>query len=413
MIGSGISGMTVAHLLKETCHVTVLEKNNYIGGHTATIDIELQGQAVSVDTGFIVFNDRTYPNFLKLLDKIGISRQATEMSFSVRNLESGLEYNGHSFSTLFAQKRNIFRPKFWKLLADIVRFNKVCKEMYASNDYKGLTTLGDLLDVHEFNSFFQEHYILPMGAAIWSTSLNAMAEFEIEFFVRFFYHHGLLDITNRPQWYVIPGGSKQYIKPLLGDLYDNVRRNCQIQRVTRSESSVLIEFTDGTSESYDKVVFACHSNEALGLLGDASAQEKSILGDIPYTDNSVVLHTDVTMLPVRKAAWASWNYRLGKDNDAPASVTYQMNILQGLSTSKPLCVTLNGKEEINPEEIIQTFSYAHPVFNRVSLAAQKRRNEINGVTNTYFCGAYWYNGFHEDGVKSAVDVAALLGVAFE
>lgn len=413
VIGSGISGMTLAHLLKDTFDVTLLEKNNYIGGHTATIDIELNGQDVAVDTGFIVFNDRTYPNFLKLLAKIGISRQETEMSFSVRNLETGLEYNGHSFTTLFAQKRNIFRPKFWKLLADIVRFNKVCKEMYASNDFKGLTTLGDLLEEHQFNSFFQEHYILPMGAAIWSTSLNAMAEFEIEFFVRFFYHHGLLDVTNRPQWYVIPGGSKQYIKPLLAGLYSNVRLNSDIKQVTRSNGGALIEFSDGSVESYDKVVFACHSNEALALLGDATETETDILGDIPYTENSVVLHTDDAMLPVNKAAWASWNYRLGKDNNAPASVTYQMNILQGLTTSKPLCVTLNGKEDIKPSEIIQTFSYSHPVFNRKSLAAQKRRAEINGVTNTYFCGAYWYNGFHEDGVKSAVDVAALLGVAFE
>jgi predicted NAD/FAD-binding protein len=413
VIGSGISGMTVAHCLKNKFDVTVFEKNSYIGGHTATIDIEVEGQPVSVDTGFIVFNDRTYPLFLKLLNKIGIKRQETEMSFSVRNLETGLEYNGHSFSTLFAQKRNVLRPKFWKLLADIVRFNKICKAMYASNNFNGLKTLGDLLEQENFNLFFQQHYILPMGAAIWSTSLNSMAEFEIEFFIRFFYHHGLLDITNRPQWYVIPGGSKQYIIPLLGELYDQVRLNSDIKQVARQNNQACITLSNGTSELFDYVVFACHSNEALALLADASHTETEILSDIPYTNNSVVLHTDESLLPVRKRAWASWNYRLSNDGDAPAAVTYQMNILQGLVTKKPLCVTLNAEADIKESEIIQKFNYAHPVFNRKSLAAQKRRSEINGQNNTFYCGAYWYNGFHEDGVRSAIDVVSLLGVEFE
>ncbi|CCQ10894.1 COG2907: Amine oxidase, flavin-containing [Pseudoalteromonas luteoviolacea B = ATCC 29581] len=410
IIGSGISGMTVAHYLKDSFDVTLYEKNDYIGGHTATIDLEIDGRQVAIDTGFIVFNDRTYPHFLKLLARIGIVGQETEMSFSVRNMLTDLEYNGHSFATLFAQKRNLLRPKFWKLLKDIVRFNTLCKEMHHTNEFNGLKTLGDVFVQHQFNDFFQRHYILPMGAAIWSTSLNAMAEFEIEFFVRFFYNHGLLDITNRPQWYVIPGGSKQYIKPLLGDLADKVVLNAGLSKVFRSEGGAQLLFQNGSVADFDEVVFACHSDEVLQLLGDPSHNEQQILSQIPYTPNSVVLHTDLAMLPKRRAAWASWNYRLGEDKDAPATVTYQMNILQGLSDTTQFCVTLNGDSEIDQSKVLRKFRYSHPVFNRQSLAAQKRRLEINGVNHTYFCGAYWYNGFHEDGVKSAVDVVKALGV---
>lgn len=413
IIGSGISGMTAAHCLREKYDVTLFEKNEYIGGHTATIDVEWNGESVAVDTGFIVYNDRTYPLFRKLLKRIGIEGQETQMSFSVRNVESGLEYNGHTFATLFAQKRNLFRPKFWKLLKDIIRFNTFCKEMYSTDQFGGMNTLGELLDKHHFNDFFQRHYILPMGAAIWSTSLNAMAQFELAFFIRFFYNHGLLDITNRPQWYVIPGGSKQYIEPLLGELKNKVELNSTIKAVTRTNEGVALTFANGVVRRFDHVVFACHSDEALNLLGDPTIEEKSILQGIPYTDNSVVLHTDVGMLPKRKKAWASWNYQLSQDLDAPASVTYQMNILQGLRTKEQFCVTLNGESAIDKSKIIRTFNYSHPVFNKQSLLAQSRRSEINGQQNTYYCGAYWYNGFHEDGVRSAVDVALLLGVEFE
>ncbi|MFC0119592.1 NAD(P)/FAD-dependent oxidoreductase [Pseudoalteromonas xiamenensis] len=413
IIGSGISGMTAAHCLREKYDVTLFEKNEYIGGHTATIDVDWNGESVAVDTGFIVYNDRTYPLFRKLLKRIGIEGQETQMSFSVRNMESGLEYNGHTFATLFAQKRNLFRPKFWKLLKDIIRFNTLCKEMYSTDQFGGMNTLGELLDKHHFNDFFQRHYILPMGAAIWSTSLNAMAQFELAFFIRFFYNHGLLDITNRPQWYVIPGGSKQYIEPLLGELKNKVELNSTIKAVTRTNEGVALTFANGVVRRFDHVVFACHSDEALNLLGDPTIEEKSILQGIPYTDNSVVLHTDVGMLPKRKKAWASWNYQLSHDLDAPASVTYQMNILQGLKTKEQFCVTLNGESAIDKSKIIRTFNYSHPVFNKQSLLAQSRRSEINGQQNTYYCGAYWYNGFHEDGVRSAVDVALLLGVEFE
>ncbi len=413
IIGSGIAGLTSAHLLAKKHQVTVFEKNDYIGGHTATVDVEMDDETLAVDTGFIVFNDRTYPYFEKLLSAIGINRKPTQMSFSVHNLDTGFEYNGHTFSTLFAQRRNILRPKFWHLLWQIVRFNRICKDIYHSGSYQKGLTLGQFLDQHKFNDFFRNHYILPMGAAIWSTSIKKMNDFGIEFFIRFFYNHGLLDITNRPQWYVIPGGSREYIAPLTEQFKDNIELGADIAKVQRSNGKVQIHFQNGDQQEFDDVVFACHSDQALALLADPTEQEKQVLGAIPYTPNSVVLHTDATLLPKRKAAWASWNYRLDNNTERAAVVTYQMNILQGIESSKPLCVTLNCDDAIDDNKVLRKFTYHHPVFNSESLAAQQRRDEINGHNNSYFCGAYWYNGFHEDGVRSAVDVAKLLGVNFE
>ncbi|MBD1584051.1 NAD(P)/FAD-dependent oxidoreductase [Pseudoalteromonas sp. S16_S37] len=412
IIGSGISGMTAAYLLSDKFDVQVFEKNDYIGGHTATVDVQVDGQNYAVDTGFIVFNDRTYPKFEKLLAQLGINRQPTQMSFSVKNTQTGFEYNGHTFSTLFAQRRNIVRPKFWRLLYDIVRFNKICKSMHAKQDYSSCKTLGELLSLNHFNDFFKLHYILPMGAAIWSTSIKEMEAFEVEFFVKFFYNHGLLDITNRPQWYVIPGGSREYISPLIEKYKDRIHLNANISKVVRNDSGVQIVMADGHSEQFDKVVFACHSDQALALIDNPSEDEVAILGAIPYTANSVILHTDASLLPKRKAAWASWNYLLDKHTDKAAVVTYQMNILQQLQSSQPFCVTLNHDKGIAPSKILRRFTYHHPVFNTTSIAAQKRKPLIDGKNHSYFCGAYWFNGFHEDGVRSAVDVAKQMGIEF-
>ncbi|RZF99228.1 FAD-dependent oxidoreductase [Pseudoalteromonas sp. CO348] len=412
IIGSGISGMTAAYLLSRQHDVKVFEKNDYIGGHTATIDVEYQGEKLAVDTGFIVFNDRTYPKFEKLLAEIGVSRKETEMSFSVHNSQSKFEYNGHSLRTLFAQKRNLLRPTFWRLLKDIVRFNGLCKSLYEKDDYRGVETLGKLLQQHHFNAFFKLHYILPMGAAIWSTSIKEMLDFEAKFFVQFFFNHGLLDITNRPQWYVIPGGSREYIQPLVAEFKDNIVLNADIETVVRDESGVTIIFKDGSNEYFDKVVFACHSDQALALLNTPSSDEQAILGAIPYTANSVVLHTDTRLLPKRPLAWASWNYLLNEATDKAAVVTYQMNILQGFDAKHQYCVTLNHDEGIAEDKVIRRFVYHHPVFNTTSIAAQKRKADIDGKHHSYFCGAYWFNGFHEDGVKSAVDVAEQLGISF-
>ena len=406
IIGSGISGLTAAYLLSKKHNVTVFEKNDYIGGHTATVDIEKDGVPYAIDTGFIVFNDKTYPNYLALLDEIGVGKQATEMSFSVHNCQTGLEYNGHNLNTLFAQRRNFFNPKFWVLVKEILRFNKLCKGIFEQDVYLPGLTLGEFLIEHKFSPFFAEHYILPMGAAIWSTSLSQMEDFEFRFFVQFFHHHGLLNIADRPQWYVIPKGSRSYLAPLCETFKDNIHLNTNILGITRNDNKVQIHFDKPEDkQTFDEVVIACHSDQALMLLSDATEDEDTILSDMPYSINSVVLHTDVNLLPDRKAAWASWNYQLSQDRAKPASVTYNMNILQGLQSDHTFCVTLNQKQDIDPSKILKEYNYHHPIFSSESIRAQQQRELICGKQHTHFAGAYWHSGFHEDGVRSAVEVA--------
>ena len=405
IIGAGVSGLTAAYLLSKKHHVSVFEKSAVIGGHTATVDVEVNNQWYAIDTGFIVFNNKTYPNFLALLDEIGIGKQETEMSFSVHNTETGLEYNGHNLDTLFAQRRNIFKPKFWWLVKEILRFNKLCKQSYQAQNYDESLTLGDFLQENKFGCYFSEHYILPMGAAIWSSSLVQMQAFQFKFFVRFFHHHGLLNIADRPQWYVVPNGSRSYLAPLCQPFAENIQLSADITQVTRENNAVQLHFSGGEIQAFDEVVLACHSDQALALLGDASEQEQAILGAIPYSENSVVLHTDKRLLPKREKAWASWNYQLSANRTKPASVTYNMNILQGLKTEQTFCVTLNQREAIDPSKILREFTYHHPVFSTSSIKAQDQRLEICGKQNTHYVGAYWYSGFHEDGVRSAVEVA--------
>ena len=351
IIGSGISGLTAAYLLSKKHEVTVFERNDYIGGHTATVDIEKSGELHAIDTGFIVFNDKTYPHFLALLNEIGIGKVPTEMSFSVHNCDTGLEYNGHNLNTLFAQRRNLFRPKFWLLVKNILRFNKLCKKIYQEDIYSDGLTLGQFLEEHQFSDFFAEHYILPMGAAIWSSSLAQMEDFEFKFFVKFFNNHGLLNIADRPQWYVIPGGSRSYLSPLCESFKDRIHTNIHIDSITRNDNNVQLHFNDSTIKIFDDVIIACHSDQALALLGDASEDEKAVLSAMPYSENSVILHTDKRLLPVREKAWASWNYQLSNDRSKAASVTYNMNILQGIESDTTFCVTLNQKQDIDPNSI--------------------------------------------------------------
>ncbi|GAA5217642.1 NAD(P)/FAD-dependent oxidoreductase [Corallincola platygyrae] len=387
--------------------MVLLEKNDYIGGHTATVDVTLEGTEYAVDTGFIVFNDRTYPNFIKLISQLGVESKPTEMSFSVSNQATGLEYNGHDLNTLFAQRSNLLSPKFYKFLYEIMRFNRLCKG--AVTKQMPVVTLGDFLAHHGFSEYFQQHYILPMGAAIWSTSIAGMRDFPLEFFLKFFLNHGLLDVANRPQWYVIKGGSRSYVEPLLNASNAEVRTGVKIAKVTRGTSDATLTYVDGAEEAYDEVVFACHSDETLALLEDATAAEKAILSDLKYKDNEVILHTDTRLLPENKRAWASWNYLLGAGDDALPQLTYNMNILQGLSSKHTFCVSLNAKDKIAPEKILRSFNYAHPQYTTSAAAAQQRWNEISGVGHTHFCGAYWFNGFHEDGVSSALRVAEAFG----
>jgi predicted NAD/FAD-binding protein len=411
IIGSGISGMTCAHLLQQDHHVTLLEQNDYLGGHTATNQLEIEGKSYAVDSGFIVFNDRTYPLFNKLLAKLGIQAQPTEMSFSVVNPELGLQYNGHNLNTLFAQRSNLFKPHFYKFISEILRFNKLAKQAV---DAEPSLSVGQFLTEHGFSTMFQENYLLPMGAAIWSSTLNAINQFPMQFFARFFVNHGLLDVTNRPQWYVIPGGSQQYIKPLLAGLEGNIHLNSPVHNVQRSEQGVTIDYGDNKQWQGDAVVFACHSDQALAILGEqATSEERNILGKLKYQPNEVILHTDQRLLPSIDRARASWNYLLPptkERGDRLASVTYDMNRLQGLDDAPQFCVTLNPLQAIDEDKIIKRFNYMHPIFSIEGHQAQQQREQISGHNHSYFCGAYWHNGFHEDGVRSAVEVCRQFGV---
>ncbi|BBL89270.1 amine oxidase [Vibrio rotiferianus] len=405
IVGTGISGLTCGYYLHKEHDVTLFEANDYIGGHTATVDVRLDGKEYAIDTGFIVYNDRTYPNFIKMMNEIGVEGLPTQMSFSVRNDGNGLEYNGHTVSTLFAQKRNWANPKFYRFISEILRFNKLAKS-FANDKSTDSQTLGEFLDEHDFSPFFTDNYILPMGAAIWSSTLADMRAFPLMFFLRFFLNHGLLDITNRPQWYVIKGGSRSYIGPLIRGFADNIRLNSPVEKVIRTDKGVGIE-VHGETHWFDDVIFACHSDQAMRMLGDISSTEQEILGDMAYQANEVVLHTDIGLLPKRKAAWAAWNYLLDgsqEEQERLPSLTYNMNILQHIQSEHTFCVTLNSTKKINPNKILRSFTYHHPVFTKESIAAQQRKNEVQGKQSTWFCGAYWYNGFHEDGVRSALDV---------
>ena len=410
IIGSGIAGLTSAYLLNRNHAITVFEASDWIGGHTHTVDVQVHGQSYAVDTGFIVFNDWTYPNFIRLLSQLGVGFKATEMSFSVSDPISGVEYNGHNLNSLFAQRRNLLSPKFWGMVRDILRFNREALNDLNQQRIASDMTLGDYLKANGYSERFIQHYIVPMGAAIWSMSLNDMLGFPLQFFVRFFKNHGLLSVSDRPQWCVIEGGSSSYVAPLTESFKQHIRLNCAVTRVERDGDGVTVHSAAG-SERFDKVVFACHSDQALALLAAPTPTEQAILGALPYADNDVVLHTDTRLLPKRPLAWASWNYRLGGPVDQPAAVTYDMNILQGIQSDTTFCVSLNQTAAIDPSKILARYTYAHPQYSLAGMAAQARWEELLGANHSYFCGAYWANGFHEDGVVSALRVAREFGEA--
>ncbi len=403
IIGSGISGLVAAYRLHRTHQVTLFEANDYLGGHTNTVDVELDGQRHAIDTGFIVFNDWTYPNFIELLAEIGVASQPTVMSFSVRDDRSGLEYNGHSLNTLFAQRRNLLRPGFYRMLRDIMRFNRQAREIAQRPEVE--RTVGEFLQEHRYSPQFAEHYLLPMGAAIWSCPTGTFSEFPIRFIAEFYHNHGLLNLADRPTWRVVQGGSRSYVDRLVDGFRDRVRLATPIVGVTRSMDRVELRTKIGSLESFDHVIFACHSDQALRILGTAATPtEREVLSAFPYGRNVAVLHTDTNLLPRSRRAWASWNFRQNGDPSRPASVTYNMNILQGLKSPKTFCVTLNDEDSIKPEAVLRRFVYFHPVFTTQRAAAQARHAELLTANRTSFCGAYWRNGFHEDGVVSALEV---------
>lgn len=410
IIGSGIAGLSAAYLLQRRHDVTVYEADHRIGGHTATVDVTLQGQSYAVDTGFIVYNDRTYPNFIRLLDELGVSSQPTDMSFAVRNMTSGLEYAGSNINTLFGQRRNALRPSFLRMLADIVRFNRDAQRDLDDGVLSPSTTLREYLATKQYSALFASDYLVPMGAAIWSCGTDTIWQFPIQFFLQFFRNHGLLDIHNRPQWYVLQGGSRSYLAPLTAGFSGSIRTDCAVEQVQRNSRGVNVIARGGQCEEYDQVVFACHSDQALNILDDASSAERDILGAIAYQPNDVILHTDSSVLPSRQRVWSSWNAVVDGSLSQLPQLTYNMNILQGIDAPETFCVTLNQYEDIDPAKILRRFRYSHPVFSLAGSAAQARWQEINGLRRSWFCGAYWHNGFHEDGVSSAIRVAERLGV---
>lgn len=412
IVGSGISGLTCAYLLRDKYAVTLYEQNDYFGGHTHTQAVSVADGTFPVNTGFIVFNDWTYPNFIKLMQQLGVEDEESDMSFSVQCANTGLEYNGTSFNTLFAQRRNFFRPAFWGMVRDILRFNKKATAAFLADEIDRNMTLGQYLAQEKYGDWFIRYFIVPMGAAIWSASEKSMMDFPFYFFVRFFHHHGMLSVDNRPTWRVLKGGSHTYVKKITALLGEQCHINRAVSKVERHADGVSVTDQQGNTLQYDQIIFACHADQALKLLqDDASTAEREILGAIPFQENDVVLHTDTRLLPERKLAWASWNYFIPHKTQDTVSVTYNMNILQNFESSTTFCLTLNRTADIDPAKIIRRFNYAHPTFTLEGVAAQNRHAEISQANlRSHYCGAYWFNGFHEDGVKSALRVCSALGV---
>ena len=400
VIGAGIAGNVAAHRLHREHDVTVYEAADYAGGHTQTHSVEQGGRRYEVDTGFIVYNDRTYPKFAALLGELGVASHASSMSFSVRCDATGLEYNGSTLDSLFAQRRNLLRPSFFGMVRDILRFNRDAVRLVAGDG--GDMTLGELLERGRYGRAFVEHYVVPMGAAIWSTDPSAMLDFPACFFVRFLDNHGMLRVNDRPVWRTVRGGSARYVEHLMVPLRDRVRLDTPVEWIRRPVGSVLIKARGHEPERYDAAFVACHSDQALALLADASPTERAVLGATRYQRNDAVLHTDTRLLPRRRRAWAAWNYHVRAGGEGVA-LTYNMNILQRLDAPEPFLVTLNRTDAIDPARIVKRLVYHHPLFTREGVAAQARHAEVNRGRRTYYCGAYWRNGFHEDGVASALD----------
>jgi len=399
IIGSGISGNTLAYYLNSNHQITLFESNSRVGGHSHTHEIEISNQKVNVDTGFIVFNKKTYPHFINLLHELKVPYENSAMSFSVKDSQKDFEYNGTNLNALFAQRKNLISLTFYKMIKEILRFNKNSTLMLKNNEE---ISLGEYLNREAYSDFFKKYYILPMGSAIWSSDIKTMMAFPAKFFIRFFDNHGMLNVNDRPQWLTISGGSINYVKKLIAPFEGKIKLNTHIKFIDRKNDHVEIQFYD-RAEKFDWVFFACHSDEALKLIKSPTQNEKDILQSIPYTDNEVILHFDERFMPRRKLAWAAWNYHINQDSALPVSLTYNMNILQNLKINVPILVTLNPQEKIDKHKIIKKLSYAHPQYSLKSIEAQSKYHLISGVNRTSYAGAYWGNGFHEDGVKSAID----------
>ena len=408
VVGGGVSGLVAAWLLHREHEVTLFEADKQVGGHVRTLDVEQDGRAYAVDTGFIVFNEPNYPRFNRLLEGLGVASQPAPMSFSVKCGRTGLEYASSPLTGLFAQPRNALRPSFHRMLADILRFNREAPELL--RDPRGTITLGDYLAGRGYSRAFVEHHVIPLGSALWSAPPDRMYEFPARSFVRFFANHGFLRVRGRTPWRVVRGGSRRYVEALVRPFRERIRLDCPVASVRRLRPrGVEVRPRTGEPERFDEVILAVHSDQALRLLDEPTAAERRVLGAMPYQANDVVLHTDASLLPRRRRAWASWNYYIPPDKGSPAAVTYNMNRLQGLESRRPFCVSLNRAAEIAPERLLARMTFRHPVLSRASEAARRQRQRIDGVDRIHYCGAWWGYGFHEDGVASALDVARRFG----
>lgn len=409
VIGSGISGLAAAWLLSARHSVTVYEKDTRLGGHANTVEIDYDGTPVAVDTGFIVYNERTYPNLIRMFAHLGVETEASDMSFGVSVDGGRLEYEG-SLRGLLAQPSNLASPRYWRMIADVLRFFAGATRLLEQPDPG--PTLGEWLAEQRYGAGFVDDHLLPMGAAIWSCPVGTMLGFPAKSFVRFFDNHQLLNLVERPRWRTVTGGSRRYVARLIGPLLGHIRVGTAVLRVTPSDAGAAVAASDGSTEHYDQVVFACHGDQALGLIDGATPDEQQVLGCFRYQRNLAILHRDTSQMPRRRAAWAAWNYQAERTGtpDRKVAVTYWMNRLQNLDPSRPLFVSLNPLRDPAPESEFARFSYEHPVFDAAAVVAQSRLTSIQGRRHLWFCGSYCGWGFHEDGLASAIAVARSLGV---
>jgi uncharacterized protein len=411
IVGSGIAGLTAAYKLQKRHDITVFEAANRLGGHTATIEVSVDDSQYQIDTGFIVYNDWTYPNFIALMDELGVRWRDSDMSFGMHCAVSGLQYAGVDgrfamVNALFAQRRNLFSPSYLRMLLDILRFNKQAVADTV-NDQIPDETLQQYVTRLKLSKMFTEYYLVPMCSAIWSTPFLNMYEFPMRFMLPFMYSHGLLSVDNRPRWRTLQGGSHAYLAPMSAGFADRIRLGTAVTGIIRETDSVRLYFAD-QSEQFDQVILACHSDQSLALLRDPAGSETDVLSAIRYQSNDVVLHTDTAVMPPNRRAWASWNYHLESKRTGLPRVTYDMNRLMGIQSDHRFLVSLNDSDRIRPEKILGCFDYAHPIFNTAAAHAQTQWSAINGVNRTWYCGAWWGKGFHEDGVVSALRVAKAL-----
>jgi predicted NAD/FAD-binding protein len=408
IVGAGISGLTAAHLLHRRHDIVVFEANAYAGGHTNTIRVDTEYETHHVDTGFIVFNDRNYPNFERLLGRLGVAAQPSDMSFAVSDERGDFEYASTSPNGLFAKRTHLASPWFHRMLAEVVRFQRAARELIAGRGDAGVS-LGHWVEQLRFSRSFIDRVIVPQASAVWSADPRQMWSFPARFLAEFFDNHGMLGLRDRPRWRTVAGGSARYVEALTAPWHDRLRLSTPVDAIERHDDHVLVRPRGGERERFDEVIVATHSDQALRMLADATDREHELLGAIPYQSNEAVLHTDERLLPRRRRAWASWNYHLLDDPPGKSTVTYHMNRLQSLEADREFCVTLNRSEAVDPDKVIRTISYAHPVFTREGQDAQARFGEISGRKRTHYCGAYWGWGFHEDGVRSGLRVAERFG----